>query len=371
MKRWCIVLAALLLTAAGALADGGDSSGLDGMQAQDIYRHYPQTLIEDYSEMTLNGRLYAFVLFRHEEKQALQISYLYEYSYGEKRWVDWFTTEDAVPQSERAQLETDGQNLTISATDGNGGQKAVTYTWFADVPNEPIGDPLYKDWLNGGFRLTAYDGVRVEQNGTLHFADGDAAVNLLTDMRYVCYENLPQTAQAARETDAVPPGFCVYIPEWHTPPARVMQLSPNHSRKVYLGPGNDYPRAGNGKAAVGTNGWVQVFGRYKGWLMIQYHIDGNHYRIGWIDDNALPAGTAVETLQIDDYWPNNKPEEEITTDCVLTDDPMGSGAVIAHLKAGQKVNHRAYFCADWELITVKIDGKYYWGFVPNNCLTHG
>ncbi|MFR8438611.1 MAG: hypothetical protein ACLVCR_05105 [Lachnospiraceae bacterium] len=50
MKRWGIMLAALLLIAAGALADGGDSTGLDGMRAQAIYWSYPGALIEDYSE---------------------------------------------------------------------------------------------------------------------------------------------------------------------------------------------------------------------------------------------------------------------------------------------------------------------------------
>lgn len=55
MKRWGIMLAALLLIAAGALADGGDSTGLDGMRAQAIYWSYPGALIEDYSEMTLTA----------------------------------------------------------------------------------------------------------------------------------------------------------------------------------------------------------------------------------------------------------------------------------------------------------------------------
>ena len=41
MKRWGLMLAALLLIAAGALADGGDSTGLDGMWAQAIYWSYP------------------------------------------------------------------------------------------------------------------------------------------------------------------------------------------------------------------------------------------------------------------------------------------------------------------------------------------
>lgn len=81
------MLAALLLIAAGAMADGGDSTGLDGMRAQAIYWSYPEALIEDYSEMTLNGRVYALILFRHEGKQKLQISYRDDEE-GEERRLD-------------------------------------------------------------------------------------------------------------------------------------------------------------------------------------------------------------------------------------------------------------------------------------------
>lgn len=369
------MLAALLLIAAGALADGGDSMGLDGMRAQAIYWSYPGALIEDYSEMTLNGRLYSLVLFWHDGKQALQISYRDEEDDAESDWTDWFTTEDALPQGERAQLETDGESVTISATDGKGVRQSVTYTWYTYMPKTWIGQPCYdeNEWKNG-FRLTAYDGVKLEwvhYTRLLRFADGDADMTLLEDMRYVCYENLPKTLEEARENGNVPPGFCYYRPQWNTLTAQVAPLLPDQSRKVYLGPGNNYPRAGKGKATVSTNDWVQVFGQYKGWLLIQYHIDVNQYRIGWINDDVLPAGTTVPELKIDDYWAEDMPEEEITADCVLTDDPMGSREPIAQLKAGQKVNHRAFFCADWELVTVEIDGKYYWGFVPNNCMSHG
>ena len=369
------MLAALLLIAAGALADGGDSMGLDGMRAQAIYWSYPGALIEDYSEMTLNGRLYSLVLFWHDGKQALQISYRDEEDDAESDWTDWFTTEDALPQGERAQLETDGESVTISATDGKGVRQSVTYTWYTYMPKTWIGQPCYdeNEWKNG-FRLTAYDGVKLEwvhYTRLLRFADGDADMTLLEDMRYVCYENLPKTLEEARKNGNVPPGFCYYRPQWNTLTAQVVPLLPDQSRKVYLGPGNNYPRAGKGKATVSTNDWVQIFGRYKGWLLIQYHIDNVTYRIGWINDDVLPAGTTVPELKIDDYWPEDMPEEEITADCALTDDPMGCREPIAQLKAGQKVNHRAFLCEEWELVTVKIGGKYYWGFVPNNCMSHG
>ena len=237
------MLAALLLIAAGALADGGDSMGLDGMRAQAIYWSYPGALIEDYSEMTLNGRVYALILFRHEGKQKLQISYRDDEEGEESDWTDWFTTEGALPQGERAQLETDGESVTISATDGKGVRQSVTYTWYTYMPKTWIGQPCYdeNEWKNG-FRLTAYDGVKLEwvhYTRLLRFADGDADMTLLEDMRYVCYENLPKTLEEARENGNVPPGFCYYRPQWNTLSAQVAPLLPDQSRKVYLGPGNN------------------------------------------------------------------------------------------------------------------------------------
>ena len=116
---------------------------------------------------------------------------------------------------------------------------------------------------------------------------------------------------------------------------------------------------------------MQVFGQYDGWLLIQYHIDGNHYRIGWIEKSALPAGTKVERLKMSDFWENELYQQEIMEDCVMTDDPLGSGAAIAHLKTGRKVWSLAFLGAEWEMIVVEIDGQCYWGFVPTNCMSHG
>lgn len=100
----------------------------------------------------------------------MQISYRDDEEGEESDWTDWFTTEGALPQGERAQLETDGESITISATDGKGVRQSVTYTWYTYMPKTWIGQPCYdeNEWKNG-FRLTAYDGVKVEL-GALHQA---------------------------------------------------------------------------------------------------------------------------------------------------------------------------------------------------------
>ena len=106
-------------------------------------------------------------------------------------------------------------------------------------------------------------------------------------------------------------------------------------------------------------------------LHLDVQIDGDHYRIGWIEKSALPAGTKVERLKMSDFWENELYQQEIMEDCVMTDDPLGSGAAIAHLKTGQKVWSLAFLGAEWEMIVVEIDGQCYWGFVPTNCMSHG
>lgn len=71
-------------------------------------------------------------------------------------------------------------------------------------------------------------------------------------------------------------------------PAENIKFTSNKKYAVYSGPGENYFRGGNGKAAVSTNDWIQVFGRENGWIMLQYDITSDHMRIGWIQESALP-----------------------------------------------------------------------------------
>ena len=68
MKRWGIVLAALLLTVGCALADDG-GSGLDNERTQAIYWEYSGAVIEDYAEVETTERSFAFILFKQEQRR--------------------------------------------------------------------------------------------------------------------------------------------------------------------------------------------------------------------------------------------------------------------------------------------------------------
>lgn len=102
MKRWGIVLAALLLTAGCALAD--DSGfGLDNERAQAVYWEYSGAVIEDYAEIETAGRTFAFILFKQEQRRMVKVYFDSEFG-----WTDWFVTAEGVPQGGRGRLETDG-----------------------------------------------------------------------------------------------------------------------------------------------------------------------------------------------------------------------------------------------------------------------
>lgn len=78
-------------------------------------------------------------------------------------WTDWFVTAEGVPQGGRGRLETDGESVTISAADGNGGLRTITYAWDAAMPNEPKGTERAGNSLSavsGWRRMTAREWTR-------------------------------------------------------------------------------------------------------------------------------------------------------------------------------------------------------------------
>ncbi len=87
---------------------------------------------------------------------------------------------------------------------------------------------------------------------------------------------------------------------------------------VYSGPSEDYVRAANGKAAVSTNDAIQAFASENGWIMIQYAIDHDHHRIGWIKENANRFAPSISEL------PPCSQSATLKAGSVITDDPLFS-----------------------------------------------
>ena len=133
------------------------------------------------------------------------------------------------------------------------------------------------------------------------------------------FEALPKTPEQARELiagalEAKNPTF---------PPSRLYP--------VYCGPGEAYPRSGDGKGAVSTNGDIAVFGVHDGWAFIRYEIDEDRARFGWIDASVLPENAVIGEL------PLYNRQAVIDQDCAMTDDPGGSRVPIASLSTGTRV----------------------------------
>lgn len=132
---------------------------------------------------------------------------------------------------------------------------------------------------------------------------------------------------------------------------------------VYTGPGEEYARAGNGKANVSTNGWVQVFGREGGWLLIQYGIKEGQMRFGYISAKGINLDNSVADLS--SLW------EGVTLALIepalLTDDPLASMTDIARLPAGLQIR-RLGWMGPWAYVEARDGGRLLRGFVSSGFL---
>ena len=132
--------------------------------------------------------------------------------------------------------------------------------------------------------------------------------------------------------------------------------------EVYQGPGKKFGRSAQGKAVVSTNDWIQVFGEYEGWLLIQYGVGEGKFRIGWITNAVLPKGITVAPLNFaagSKSWLDG-PDGSYP----LTDDPLGSQVPIVTIKGEPEVEMLARLGVDWVYVRVKYKGNTYYGFVP-------
>lgn len=362
-----MLAAALWLGPAAAMAEGRGmlTDPVPSQVAFEAEWLYPDAEIEDYAQVrTPEGELGLLMLWENGVRRLLV------YDVTEMENEDrLYITEQALPQDEGITLlsaDEQAQGFTMALIDPEHEEYWMKSVSFA--------------WREGDFRMTGFmdrrvgcESAAVSADHTLryHSIDRDEEIGsvqgiLLDALRYTDFEALPKTQEEAEKNADVPPGYCFFRGDWNTLLGKTVRFYAGRSFPVHEGPGEGYPRSGGGKGAVGTNGWIQVFGQYDGWLLIQYRIDAAHLRIGWIEASALPRGAAVPELVLHDDW------QEITQECALTDDPMGSGEAILQLKQGTAVRHAAFLGRDWELVAVTTqDGQTVWGFVPSECMTHG
>lgn len=163
--------------------------------------------------------------------------------------------------------------------------------------------------------------------------------------------SFPTTISEARTALTNPPK----IPDG-TLSAQKIKFTSGKKYEVYQGPGKEYGRAANGKASVSTNDWIQVFGEENGFIMIQYDISKDQYRIGWISAKALPKKAEVDALS---FQPVQGYLNQATA---LTDDPLNSQKAVTTLEQGTEVQWLATM-GDWAYIET-VSGTLLRGFVP-------
>lgn len=202
--------------------------------------------------------------------------------------------------------------------------------------------------------------VKAESLTYYHEGERKGAVSgvVQTDLRYFSYAAFPKSLTEAREKLSSPPE----IPSSVQLQAQNIKFTGGRKYAVYTGPGEKFYRAANGKAAVSTNDWIQVFGVEDGWAMIQYDISSDHLRIGWIDAAALPKNASVNTLKLNDQ------PAVITANTVLTDDPLKSRDGLRAMAAGQQVTWLATL-GNWAY--VQDDQDWIRGFVPLTAISQG
>lgn len=343
MKR-CLILSCLFLLFWGtAGAEGADIQCPVPNEIADFFSAstFDKTTITAYTEIsgTPSGA-YAFAIGKGENRTML-----YGFSEKEGKWTYRLVTNGALPQANGTftlsnnkvwQMQPTGKNRSV-----NNAEPVLNIQWLSEDQKTQYNAIYSTQGTSGQWRLRyacqASTGkqqnfdIRVDPDGLLYLDGGDiigkAYGTVQDNLRYHKFAALPQTLEDARNKITVAPELGAQSPLQEQP----VTFVGGQKYAVYSGPGTDYFRAANGKAVVSTNDWIQVFGTDGDFVFIQYAIDSQHMRFGYIDSSSLPKGTALSPC------PFTPAEAEIAANADVTDDPLNSAGSIFTLKAGDQV----------------------------------
>ena len=346
-----LLFAVMALALSLALADVEDMPGQVASSLSSVMgKGY---WVEDYVEIP--GTEYAFAALR-DGKDHHQ---LYGFRRKNGSWSNWLKTDKAIPQGKG--------DVTLAETVVGGNPALYLFltetNWGEDQLKESADYALkgstwqLVDYLNADYSFYA----EVRPDGIRYFdvwgnqAKGWAYGTVQTDIRYVSLRSFPHSLSEARSKLTTAPS----IPQGEMT-AQNIRFTGGKKYAVYTGPGEYYLRGGNGKAQVSTNDWIQVFGRENGWILIQYAINKDHMRFGWIPESSLPGSAQVGTTGF------SAMEAVADTGAYVTDDPLYSRAQIAYLQPGTRVTWLSVM-GSWAYIECR-EGMMYRGFVPASSL---
>ena len=369
--KWIFVWTLLFVTVCAGTAFADDNTYTDTPPTevkQHLAKNYPTYLMDDY--ISVNGTSkgdYGFALLSSKDNRIL-VGY---HSDG-KEMQYWFRNADAVPQGEgyaffqRHSADTYISQGNTNTTYGNDlGFDVIRI----DKENEEYwSQSVSYHWRNSIFQLYAfmdrddgYEMAYVTDSGVSYYnftttkSLGRVSGTVQRDVRYVSFSALPKTRMQAKNKLTVAPD----IPKGELT-AKSIKFSGGKRYEVYSAPSSSSLRGGNGKAAVSTNDWIQVFGTEDGYILIQYAIDKDQMRFGYINESALPKNTSVNVL----LWRDTA--VYLTQSTTLTDDPLNSKNALLTLQKGSKVILLGTM-GNWAYVET-TSGTWARGFVPQSVL---
>ena len=385
MRKCLLLLLLCLLMLPAALAEEETQMAelIPADILMDALTWHPSAQVEGYAELPdVDGEPMAFLLFRDNGCRTLYI-----YRRTEEGWLNPAAYTSGIPQGEYP-------DVWFSACEEGNGYSELWFDPEQDDYEYPSG-PVISIWTSNGetheerveyvytdgdFRLLHYGDNPVSQvdvvgDMLVFYNISDPVIStarhtLDLSLRNVDFYALPRQAEDVRIMGEEEPPL-------HEAEAPAIMDRQNFLQKqevtlqegkypVYMGPGKAYGRAANGKGTVSTNGWIQVFGEYDGWLLIQYGISAEQYRFGWITADALAPGQRIEPLSF--------VIGDVVTNCVevtLTDDPLNSRTPLLTLPENTCMEYLIQLGGSHAYVRVEIGGKVWWGFVPAWPLGHG
>lgn len=299
-------------------------------------------------------------------KDDKDTNHLYGFKQKSGTWNYWLHTTSAIPQGTASLMLGNAQGASDLVTG-----KEYTAPTLSVARISKFGDSFDMGvtyvlsngtWLLSDFYSKEANNhyvVYCKNNAVTYYSDiyatkptGTVKATIQRDLRYVSLSSIPKSYKTAKEHLTLAPS----LPLSNELVAQEIKFSGGKKYKVYSAPSKDSLRGGNGKAAVSTNSWIQVFGQEDDWILIQYSIDATHYRIGYIAASALPKKANVPSL---DFQPTDAWMEGAVS---LTDDPFYSQSSLATLSVNEQVTWLATI-GDWAYVEV-TQGKLMRGFVP-------
>lgn len=293
-------------------------------------------------------------------------NHLYGFKQKNGSWDYWLHTTSAIPQGTASLMLGNAQGSSDLVTG-----KAYTFPTLAINRISKFGDSFDMGvtyvlsngtWLLSDFYSKEANNhyvVYCKNNAVTYYSDinatkptGTVKAAIQRDLRYASLSSIPKSYKTAKEHLTLAPS----LPLSNELVAQEIKFSGGKKYNVYSAPTKDSVRGGNGKAAVSTNSWIQVFGQEGDWILVQYSIDASHYRIGYIAASALPKNATVPSLN---FQPTDAWMEEAVS---LTDDPFYSQSALSSLSVNETVTWLATI-GDWAYVEV-TQGKLMRGFVP-------